>query len=304
MTKLYSPTQVQAGALLGGPLAMIFVLKKNFDALGNKSGSKKTIIWGTVFIALILLALTLVLIFKDPFARHSNYLFPLLYSLAARQIAEKCQMSKQAILDSKEYEFRSNWNVFGISVGFCLLFIGIFGLWGLGVMGALNRRGATKEMTFIPDQHNGKEVVVRGWTSEELAQILADFEKTYKDSLGADFAPEVSPALDGVIHIRFPQDIPGPQFSYLINYVQYPKGLDAKARSILVAGKTVLSADFQVSDQSLIGQEATLYVPSGDQDYDVIYVQVGNQTFVDSFTANTWTKVADPRLPPGIASLL
>ena len=197
MVKLYSPTQVQASALLGGPVAMVFVLKNNFDALGNKSGSKKTIIWGAIFIALILLALTLGLIFREPFAGHSNYLFPLVYSLVARQIAEKCQMSKRAILDSKGYEFRSNWYVFGISVGFCLLFIGIFGLWGLGVMGFLNQRGATKEMTFIPDQHNGKEVVVRGWTSGELAQILADFEKTYKDSLGAGFAPEVGPDLDG-----------------------------------------------------------------------------------------------------------
>jgi hypothetical protein len=159
-------------------------------------------------------------------------------------------------------------------------------------------------MTFIPDENNGKEVIVRGWTSEELAQILADFEKIYKDDLGKDFAPEVSPNLNGIIHIRFPQDIPGPQFSFLINYIQYPKNFDLKARSILVFGKTVLSADFQVPDPSIIGQDAILYVPSDDHEYDLIYVRVGNQTFEDSFSADSWKKVTDPRLPPGIEGLL
>jgi hypothetical protein len=305
MTKLYSPAQVYVSAFLGGPLAMIFVLKKNFDALGSKAGSQKTIIWGAIFIALYFLAGTLVLLFTTSSTGPSNYLLPIAYSFAARQIAEKYQMSKQAILDSQQYEFRSNWNVFGISVGFSLAFLGILFLWIVGMhsLGSIQFR-APKEMTFIPDYNNGKEVIVRGWTSKELAQILADFDKIYKDDLGVGFAPEVSPNIDGIIHVRFPHDIPGPQFSFLINYIQYPKAFDLKARSILVVGETVLSTDFQVPDQSLIGRNAVFYVPSQDRDYDLVYVQVGNETFEDSFTADKWKKVMDPRLPPGIASLL
>jgi hypothetical protein len=143
-------------------------------------------------------------------------------------------------------------------------------------------------------------------SSEELAHILADFKKTYKDDpwIWVNFAPEVSPNLNGIIHVRFPQDIPGPLFTFLINYIQYPKDFDLKSRSILAVGRTVLSTDFQVPDQSLIGQEAILYVPSEDQDYNVIYVQVENQTFEDSFAADSWKKITDPRLPSGIASLL
>ena len=79
---IYSPVQVVTCSFFGGPFAAVFVLKKNFDALGDKAGSLKTIIWGSVFIVLLFLSL--------PFLpeKFPHYVLPLAYSIAAREIAK------------------------------------------------------------------------------------------------------------------------------------------------------------------------------------------------------------------------
>jgi hypothetical protein len=127
-TKIYSPKQIYCSAFLGGPFAMVYVLKKNFDALGNRASSKKTIIFGSIFNILLFLLL--------PFLPKNfpHMVLPIICSVVAMQIAEKHQMSKKAILDSEQYGFQSNWNVLGISIGFFIAFILIFGLGLLGLI--------------------------------------------------------------------------------------------------------------------------------------------------------------------------
>ena len=284
---------------------MIFLIKRNFDALGNKAASKKTMIGGFVFVALVLLAFSLLLLFTKPTAGPANYLFPLAYSLCARQIAEKFQMSKQAIRDSKEFEFQSNWNVFGTSIGWALVFLVIFGLWGLGTLEMESiHEEAGKEITFVPDENNGKEIAVRGWNGNEMAQILASFGKLYKEKSGGDLAPEVGPDIDGVIHVRFPHDIPGPAFLGLIYRLQYPENLDWKSHPILVVGEAVLSPDFQVSDSKMMGRDAIFYLISDSQGNVLIYAQVGNQTLTKSLDEDSWEKAADQPLPSKLEDLL
>jgi hypothetical protein len=111
----------------------VFVLKKNFDALGNKSVARRTVVFGVLFIVLLFALL--------PFlpAKFPNVVLPLAYSLTARTIAERYQMSKQAIRDSEQFGFRSVWNVAGISLGFFMLFLvvivsGTFALQELGLI--------------------------------------------------------------------------------------------------------------------------------------------------------------------------
>jgi hypothetical protein len=133
-TKIYSPKQIYISAFLGGPFAMVFVLKKNFDAIGNKSGSKKTIIFGLIFNILVFASL--------PFLPKNfpQYILPIVYSVVAMQIAEKYQMSKKAILDSQQYGFQSNWRVLGISVAALVVFFVLFALWmfGLDALGIIH----------------------------------------------------------------------------------------------------------------------------------------------------------------------
>ena len=154
-----------------------------------------------------------------------------------------------------------------------------------------------RESTQIPHQ---KEVIVSGWTSEELSGILTDFADAYYGRLGHDFDYAVCPDDKGSIHVTFPHDIPALQFSFLINYVQYPKNHDLKAHSISVVGKALIAPDFHPPSKSLVGQKAIFYIPSHDQDCDLVYVRVGDETFENSFAARRWKKVADSRIPLGV----
>lgn len=121
--KIYSPKQVMLSTFLGGPLAMMFTLKKNFDSLGNKTGSKQTILWGSVFIILFFVVL--------PFISKNlpAILFSVAQIFAVRAIVKKYQLSKQAILDDPNYEFQSNWNVVGVSILSLILFCILILIW-------------------------------------------------------------------------------------------------------------------------------------------------------------------------------
>ena len=159
---------------------------------------------------------------------------------------------------------------------------------------------APRESANIPKPANGKEMVVRGWTNEELSGILTDFADAYNNDLGPDFDYEVQPHDNGSIRITFPHDIPALQFSFLINYAQYPKNYDLKGRSISVVGKALITPDFNPPSKGLVGQNAIFYIPSNDQKYDLVYVRVGDETFENSFAARRWKRVTDSRIPPDI----
>lgn len=157
-----------------------------------------------------------------------------------------------------------------------------------------------RESKRITNPISDKKIIVSGWTNEELQRILADFTDMYSDQLGPDFDCEVSSHNKGSTHITFPHDIPASQFPFLINYLQYPKNHDLKARSISVVGEALLSPDFYPPSKNLAGQRAFFYIPLNDQNYDVVYVHVRDETFAKSFASNHWKKVFDPRIPPGL----
>jgi hypothetical protein len=107
---LYSPTQAASGALLGGPVGLIYFLRQNFVMLGNKSAARMCWILGALLIATILVVL--------PFlpAKFPSSLITIVYIVIARYVAEKHQATKQVITESAEYTFQSNWNVFGMGL--------------------------------------------------------------------------------------------------------------------------------------------------------------------------------------------
>lgn len=126
--KLYTSGQAFAASFLGGPMAMTYVLWKNFQLLGNIGGARHTLIWGTVFVVVILLI--------APFIPSGvpSYALPVLYAVPARLVVEKYQLSKQAILQSDKYGIRSVWNVAAVTVGFLLGFAVLIFAWVLVAM--------------------------------------------------------------------------------------------------------------------------------------------------------------------------
>lgn len=111
--RIYSPTQVAVGTI-GGPIGLLYFLKANFAALGNTQMEKNTLVGGVLLILGLLVAIALL---PDKFPATP---FTIAYILTARYVAEKYQMTKQAIIDSEDHDFHSNWRVLGLSL-LCLL---------------------------------------------------------------------------------------------------------------------------------------------------------------------------------------
>jgi hypothetical protein len=121
--KIYSPNQVLAASLLGGPMAMVYVLWKNFQTLENLHGMRQILVWGSIFIIALLLF--------SPLMSNGwqDYVLPFGYSLAGWSLAKNFQMSKQAIADSQAYEFQSAWNVVAVSAVFLAAMIVVAFTW-------------------------------------------------------------------------------------------------------------------------------------------------------------------------------
>ena len=111
--RVYSPTQVACGTI-GGPVGLIYFLKANFDALGNKSAARKTVLLG------IILIIALVLIVPQLPNDSSSIPTTIAYIAIARFVATRYQLTKAAIELSDVYEFHSNWRVLGHAL-LCLL---------------------------------------------------------------------------------------------------------------------------------------------------------------------------------------
>ena len=156
--------------------------------------------------------------------------------------------------------------------------------------------------TFTGDPSNDKDIVVAGWTESELRRILADFEKLYPGRLGSTFTVAFR-TVGSSIKLTFPNDIPAEEFGFLVNYIYYPEASDLKGRTIIAAGSSTLSENFRIPDKDYSGRKALFYVPSNDQEYDLVYVRIGDLTFENSFASTKWKPRSDPRLPPGILSL-
>ena len=121
--KIYSPNQVFAAAFLGGPMAMVYVLWKNFQTLEDSHGMQQILFWGSIFIIALMLF--------SPLLPNSwlDFVIPFAYPLAAWSLAESFQMSKQAIADSQDYEFQSAWNVIAVSTVFLVAMVVVAFTW-------------------------------------------------------------------------------------------------------------------------------------------------------------------------------
>lgn len=130
---LYSPAQAACGTLLGGPVGLIYFLHANFKALGNRRQQTTTLVAGLVLL-LALIAVLPLLPENVPSAP-----FTIAYVLVARLVVERQQLTKQAIIDSPQHDFHSNWRVAGLGllccVGSALVIIGpLLGMEMLGLV--------------------------------------------------------------------------------------------------------------------------------------------------------------------------
>jgi hypothetical protein len=121
--RMYSPVQVGICSFVGGPIAAVFVLWKNFQSLDKNSLAKQTLAWGSL--------LTLLIFSTIPFLpeKFPNIVIPLAYTSFALAINRQHQMSKKDISASELHQVHSGWNVLGISVGFLVATLVVLVLW-------------------------------------------------------------------------------------------------------------------------------------------------------------------------------
>jgi hypothetical protein len=169
----------------------------------------------------------------------------------------------------------------------------------------LTRRGqadAEPAPEFVADPLNRHEVVVRGWSDAELAEILREFARMY--GLDAATAFRVAPGNTDALSITFPADLKPSLIYFLVNYLQYPSEFEVDDRAIGVVGHVILTPAFDPPDPTLVGQAADLYVPRDDRDYDLVYARTrSGRAYAVSFTNLKWKPVGDPRMPDTMAGL-
>jgi len=156
---------------------------------------------------------------------------------------------------------------------------------------------------FNPDPNNDKTILIQGWNEDELRQILDDFVEEDLSAFAA-FRIEIEKRLESSFALTFPEDVHPAEFLSLINYLAYPINFDPAGRSIVVAGKTTLNADFDGLPKSLEGKKALLYLPENDEDHDVVFLQTDSGVVLaNSFNERVWRKVNEARMSSAVMSL-
>jgi hypothetical protein len=178
----------------------------------------------------------------------------------------------------------------------------------IGVVLVLARR---RELTvepsvpaFDPAPDNDKSLWVKGWVEDDLKRILAKFEGIYEHGGYPSYQIQLQKRTNDRFQLTFPADIHPQLLMLLVNYIHYPFNFDLTDRRILAVAKSTVTRGFEGLD-TLRGEQALLYVPKEDKDYDVVYMQTqSGGVFANSFTDMRWTKRDDARLPSGIGDLI
>ncbi len=123
MKNIYSPRQIQLATFFGGPLTATYMLTKSFKDIGENKLAKQSLI-----ISLVVSLLTLISLPFSP-EKMPNNVLPLLYLVPVIIVLKSHYLTKEEIVDSQSFGFKSSWNVFGLSiVGIVVYLILAFGL--------------------------------------------------------------------------------------------------------------------------------------------------------------------------------
>ncbi len=186
-----------------------------------------------------------------------------------------------------------------------VILVALIGVACLSFRGKAVSFESTPVSSFTPNPMNDKVIFVKGWNEIEIQKIIGDFTDTYKNDGYAAYAIEPQKKEEYLFLLTFPKDIHPMLFTFLVNYLAYPFDLDFRNRSVIVGGKTTLSAEFDGVDSSFVGKKAVLYIPQGDQDHDVVYMQMESGiSLANSFTETKWKRVDDARLSSEVRNLI
>ena len=168
-------------------------------------------------------------------------------------------------------------------------------------LAALAQTSATG--SFTPNLSNDTVILVEGLGDEELGKTLSSFRVKYREHLGPVFSLNTKTLTATQTRISFPHDINPRLLALLVNYLQYPPGLEAGAQHIAVLARVTLTSAYPLTDPSFAGKVARVYVPANDEHHDVVYFAVDGRFFAESLADGSARAVSDGRIPSGVQSL-
>jgi hypothetical protein len=131
--RLFSPVQVSICSFVGGPMAAVFTLWKNFDRMGQARRARDTLMYGGVAIFLFLCVVPYLPDWFPPI------IIPVVYTAVAGLVATCSQRGQEALKEFGAYQSEGGWRVAGLSIAFLLAFIAFYMMWimALGAVGLL-----------------------------------------------------------------------------------------------------------------------------------------------------------------------
>jgi len=116
--KVYSPTQAALGSFIGGPIASVYFVFQNYQAINKREFASKALTFGG---AIVVFLVALLPFLPDDFP---NMVIPLATVVLTRVMVEKYQFDRKTIVEDESLNFHSGWRVFFVGViSFCLFIV-------------------------------------------------------------------------------------------------------------------------------------------------------------------------------------
>lgn len=131
--KLFKENAVWLGTYLGGPLAAGYLFAENFKSFGEPEKAKKALNYGVLSTIILLISLHFI---PDRFIdKVPHFLIPLVYSVIAKYIFQRQQLTKATEYISNGGQVFSLWRAFAIGlIGAAITLILVFGVAYLSVL--------------------------------------------------------------------------------------------------------------------------------------------------------------------------
>lgn len=135
-TRIYTSGQIALGSLGGGPIAAVYFIHQNFQALGKDREASLTLMLGALGVIAFLLILPLL-----P-ERFPGLVIPMGYTALAALIAMRWHPSRETIANGIQYDFQSNWRVLitALIALPLIVLMAIAAMLGLSALGLLDLR--------------------------------------------------------------------------------------------------------------------------------------------------------------------
>lgn len=135
-TRIYTSGQIALGSLGGGPIAAVYFIHQNFQALGKDREASLTLMLGSLGVIAFLLLL--------PFLpeRFPGFVIPIGYTALAALTAMRWHPGRETIANGIQYDFQSNWRVLitALLALPLIVLMAIAAMLGLSALGLLDLR--------------------------------------------------------------------------------------------------------------------------------------------------------------------